>query len=332
MRGLSMKTFVLSVVATAALATPALAADIADQPVKAPPAPAAAAPPFDVAFGAAVMNDYIFRGITQSNHKPSVAAYFEPRYNINGNLQLYAGMAGESINFPNTAAAEIDIYGGIRPTFGPVALDFGVWYYLYPGGTCYGAVGCQVGSPSQFIKSDLSFWELYAKATWTPIEPLALGVSFYYTPSFLNSGADGEYLSGTAKYTGPAFANGVGWYLSGELAYQWLGTTDSFYGIPAGVRIAHDGFTTGAFANGIPLPDYLTWNVGLGLTWKVFTLDLRYSDTNLSKSDCYAFTGDYTASLGGAGSAINPAGFRSKWCGATFIAKLSADLTLANLK
>jgi hypothetical protein len=30
----------------------------------------------------ALMSDYNFRGITQSNHKPSVAAYFEPRYNI----------------------------------------------------------------------------------------------------------------------------------------------------------------------------------------------------------------------------------------------------------
>ena len=37
------------------------------------------------------MNDYIFRGITQSNHKPSVAAYFEPRYNITKDVQLYIG-------------------------------------------------------------------------------------------------------------------------------------------------------------------------------------------------------------------------------------------------
>ena len=37
------------------------------------------------------MSDYIFRGVTQSNHKPSVAAYFEPRYNVNKDLQLYIG-------------------------------------------------------------------------------------------------------------------------------------------------------------------------------------------------------------------------------------------------
>src|SRR5690349_24879601 len=45
--------------------------------------------PWDIAFGSAIMNDYIFRGVTQSNHKPSVAAYFEPRYNVTKDLQLY---------------------------------------------------------------------------------------------------------------------------------------------------------------------------------------------------------------------------------------------------
>src|SRR5450631_1439786 len=109
-----MKKVVLSVVvALAVSAAPAFAAP--------PPPPS----PWDIAFGSALMNDYIFRGITQSGHKPSVAAYFEPRYNINPNFQLYAGVSGESISFPNRAAAEIDFYAGFRPTFGPLALDFG---------------------------------------------------------------------------------------------------------------------------------------------------------------------------------------------------------------
>ena len=29
--------------------------------------------------------------------------------------------------------AEVDLYGGIRPTFGPVNLDFGFIHYAYPG-------------------------------------------------------------------------------------------------------------------------------------------------------------------------------------------------------
>ena len=130
-----MNKVVLSVVAALAVTSvaPAMAADM---PVKAVKAPVAEPPsPWDIGFGGAVMSDYVWRGITQSDHKPSVAAYFEPRYNILPNVQLYAGISGESIKFANDAAAEIDFYGGVRPTFGPVAFDFGYWYYYYPGGS-----------------------------------------------------------------------------------------------------------------------------------------------------------------------------------------------------
>ncbi|MGE5536243.1 MAG: hypothetical protein ACM3W7_12105, partial [Acidobacteriota bacterium] len=85
-------------------------------------------------------------------------------------------------------------------------------------------------------------------------------------------------------------------------------------------------------ANGIPYKDYNTWNVGIGFTWKSFTLDLRYSDTNLSKGDCNAFTSDPGASGITNVTPINPGGAGSNWCGATFIARLSADLTLGSLK
>jgi hypothetical protein len=111
-------------------------------------------------------------------------------------------------------------------------------------------------------------------------------------------------------------------YISGEFGRQWLGTSDAFYGTPA-------------FPGGIPEPSYNTWNVGIGFTYKVFTLDFRYSDTDLSKGACNAFTSDYTAKNASLGSVsgINPGGFESNWCGATGIVKLSADLTaMINLK
>jgi hypothetical protein len=72
----------------------------------------------------------------------------------------------------------------------------------------------------------------------------------------------------------------------------------------------------------------------------VFTLDLRYSDTDLSKAECNAFTSDPRAPL--SSSFVTPInqGFSpafnaapgSNWCGARFVAKLSADLTLGSLK
>src|SRR6202035_2954418 len=99
--GIVMKRMVLLAPALAMVSGSALAADMAVKAVKAPPP--VAFDPWDVAFGSAIMNDYVFRGITQSNHKASVAAYFEPRYNINKDTQLYVGLSGESISFPNRA-------------------------------------------------------------------------------------------------------------------------------------------------------------------------------------------------------------------------------------
>jgi uncharacterized protein (TIGR02001 family) len=306
-----MKKVVLLVVAALALsAAPAFAADM---PVKAAPAPAAAPSPWDIAFGSALMNDYMWRGITQSAHKPSVAAYFEPRYNFNANLQLYAGISGESIKFANDAAAEIDFYGGIRPTFGPLAFDLGFWYYYYPGGeSLYVADWVPPFPGITAAIANASFYEFYGHATWTVNDYLAIGANIFYTPSYVNTGAPGTYASGTVKVTAPAtmLPNGLGAYASGEFGRQWLGTTDVIPGV---------------FVPAVDLPDYNTWNIGIGFTYKVFTLDLRYSDTDLSKENCGLITGDPHATLTATGIASN-------WCGSTFIAKLSADLTMGSLK
>src|SRR5665811_1164389 len=106
--GIVMKKMVLLATALEMVSGSAVAADMPVKAVRAPPP--AAFDPWDIAFGSAIMNDYIFCGVTQSNHKPSVAAYFEPRYNVTKDVQLYVGLSGESISFPNRAAAEIDIY------------------------------------------------------------------------------------------------------------------------------------------------------------------------------------------------------------------------------
>ena len=87
--------------------------------------------------------------------------------------------------------------------------------------------------------------------------------------------------------------------------------------------------STRPYPNGIPYKSYTTWNLGVGWTYKVFTVDLRYIDTDLNKGDCNAFTSDHTASGPGTSvTAINPGGFGSNWCGARFVARLSADLTV----
>src|ERR1700733_10116026 len=183
-----MKKMVLLATALAMVSGSVLAADLPVKAVKAPPP--APFDPWDLAFGSAVMSDYIFRGVTQSNHQPSVTAYFEPRYNINKDLQLYIGTSTESISFSNRAAAEVDIYGGIRPTFGAAAFDIGVWGYLYPGGTCFfGAPFDTAGNAlsaecaanflpdGSVMKKDVSFFEVYGKFNYTINDNWQLGLT-----------------------------------------------------------------------------------------------------------------------------------------------------------
>jgi uncharacterized protein (TIGR02001 family) len=322
-----MKKVVLTAVAVALSATASFAADMKMVTKAAPPPPPPS--PWDIAFGGALMSDYIWRGITQSNHEPSVAAYFEPRYNINPNLQLYAGVSGESISFPNRAAMELDTYGGIRPTFGPLAFDIGIWGYWYPGGQEFSATSAQGFLPNGNVaKKDWSFYEVYGHVTWTINDMWAIGGNLFYSPDILHTGADGTYLSGTVKFTAPstmALAGGaIGWYVSGEVGEQWLGNSDIFYGT---------GVVGSPFQNSVPYADYLTWNVGVGFTWKVFTLDLRYYDTDLSKANCNVYTSDHTASFAaGSVTLANPLGLASNWCDSRFVAKLSFDMTLGSLK
>lgn len=316
-----MKRVVLSVVAATVLsATFALAADL--MPIlKAPPPPPS---PWDWAFGGALMSDYNFRGISQSNRGPSVTAYSEGRYNVNANWQLYAGSQYWAVTLPTNPTCECDLYGGVRPTFGPLALDFGFIYYWYPKEKQHAGLGPVDGFPfpaypnGNATLKDTDYWEVYGKGTWEVMkDKFWVGANFYYSPSWLNTGAYGAYGSVTAKVQGPSvkvnvgLIDEIGWYVSGELGHYWLGTTDV---VPFVFPVA------------VNLPDYTTWNLGVAFTWKVATLDIRYYDTDLSKVDCNLLTGDPNA-------IVTAVGVELKWCNPTVIAALKFDLTaMTNLK
>ncbi len=289
----SASSFATAAILAALVATPAAAADFA---VRARPS-AAPAPitMWDIAFGAAVMSDYNFRGISQSDRGASVGAYFEPRFKLTPNLELYAGVGGLSVKLPTTPTAEIDFYGGFRASAGPFAADIGAIYYYYPKESVY-------GSPS--IGADTDFVEVYGKFGYTFNNVLALGANVFYSPDWLKTGASGTYVSGTAKLSSTAGmfrTPDLGAYLSGEIGHYFFGTPDA-------------GFT---------VFDYTTWNAGFGFTYKLFTLDFRYHDTDLSRAECQGMTGDPWA----AGRGEN-----TKWCSEAFIVKLTADTTLNALK
>ena len=315
-----MKKIVLSTIAAAVLS--ATSAFAADMPVKAR-APAPEPSPWDWAFGGALLSDYNFRGISQSSKGSSGTVYSETRFNAVPNMQLYLGQQAWAVALPTRPSCECDLYGGIRPTVGPLAFDFGAIYYWYPkelqqftgisaGNTFVSSIPLPGGSI--LTLRDTDFWEVYGKVTWDVLkDKFAIGANVYYSPSWLKTGASGTYASVTAKFTGPEFRFGLmgidtlGWYVSGEVGHYWLGTATNFQ----------------PFFAPFDLPDYTAWNAGLAFTYKVFTFDVRYYDTDLSKTNCFLLTSDPRGVNSG----------RSGWCGQTVIAAAKFDLTaLANLK
>lgn len=291
----------------------AQAADLAPkgEPI-APPAPAT--PDFDVSIGLKAMTDDNFRGISQSDRKPSGNLYIEAKY-----LWIYAGTSIWRTKLPSDPLGEVDLYAGIRPTFGPFTFDLGVMYYWYPDETQFanGAPGARpTFANGNVTLKDTDFTEFYGKVSFNYKDTLLLGVAVYHSQSWLNTGAPGTYYSATAKYTLPTITGDLGWFVSGELGRYALGTTK---------------FDPFVFNPKVKLPDYTYWNAGVGFTYKVFTLDLRYHDTDLKKTQCNILTGDPGARPGGGPIPFNGAGLRSNWCSQTFIATLSMDTTLSSL-
>jgi uncharacterized protein (TIGR02001 family) len=241
------------------------------------------------------MTDYNFRGISQTNRKPAIQGGAEVQ--IYNNL-FYFGVYASNVDLVTSPDAEIDFYAGIRPKFGDVTFDLGVWQYYYP-------------AERRFIDSAGVFWtprntdftEVYGKVSYTFAETLTVGANVFYAWDWLGTGASGTYASVTAKYALP-FLEGLS--VSGEVGHYWLGTTNLAI------------WSTNPPTN---LPDYTYWNIGAGVTYKAFTLDLRYHDTNLSGAQCALVSGDPRQVTNGG---------TSRWCGEAFIAKLSIDTTLAD--
>jgi hypothetical protein len=289
----------------------AAAADLAAPKVMPAPVAVAASTPIDFIFGARLASDYIFRGISQSNRRPSVQSYGEVQLFDNF---FYAGFATYRVDLPTKPQQEVDLTIGIRPKFGQFTFDFGLIYYYYPGErrflNPYSPVTYDTfffgtfDGPGILTPRNTDFLEFAGKVTWTPSDQWTIGGGVFHAYDWLGTGAPATYINGTAKYALPEGLVGPGVLaFSGEIGYYDLGKTSPQLG-------------------SIKLADYTTWNIGASYTYKQVTLDLRYHDTNLGKRDCFLNTTDPRGVFNGG---------RSNWCSETFVATLSVDLVASQL-
>ena len=257
------------------------------------PAPEGGKNQLEFEFRGGLASDYIYRGVTLSDRKPAVGAAIEATYAL-----LYAGVTVASVKLPTQPAAEISMSGGIRPTLGKIDFDLGVTYFRYPG-----------EAPASESKG-IDYWEAAIRGETKLTESVRIGGGFAYSPNVSNTGAWSQYAAGGIGYDVPSqiLPADIGVSFTAATGYSWFG---------------HQSLDLGGF----PLPAYLNWQAGVTITHKMINLDLRYHDTNLSKENCFVFTGDPNARPGGSPDPVtNPDGLTSRWCGAAFVAKLSFAL------
>jgi uncharacterized protein (TIGR02001 family) len=233
-------------------------------------------------------SDYIYRGTTLSDHEPAAGAAVEATYG-----PLYAGTTVATVKLPTQPIAEVTMAGGVRPKIANVNFDLGVTYFDYPGERLPGET------------KGINYWEAVIRGDRSIGDSIRIASGYAYSPNVSNTGAWSQYAAAGLGFELPSrlLPQGLGVSFTTAAGYSWYGN-----------QSAHLG--------GFPLPAYLNWQAGVTFTYKVFNLDLRYYDTNLSKENCFVLTGDPNARPGGRVDPIsNPDGLMSNWCSATIVAK-----------
>jgi len=217
----------LSALALAAMSAPAFAQD---EPT----------PELTVTGTAAVVTDYRFRGISQT----------DKRFALQGSITLthssgfYLSTWGSSIDdyVANGGDQELDLIAGYSKTVGAATFDVGVLYYYYPGSG---------GANTDFV-------EPYASIKGT-FGPATAKVTANYAPKQKALTVDGIHKEDNL-------------YLAGDLSASIPKT-------PLGVT-AHLAHTFGPSYLVPVGKGYTDWSVGATYTWSHLTFGVSYVDTD----------------------------------------------------
>lgn len=161
----------------------------------------------DVSFNVAVANDYVFRGVSQTDNNPTLQAGVD--YTNGG---FYLGGWASNVDFGSDADIEVDLYGGFRGALTEsLSYDVGVITYVYPG------------------EDDLNVTELKAGLGLTT-GALSTGVTVFYEPDVEYTYVEGsaayaftEKLKGLAtvgNFSPDAGTEYVNWSLGGAYAFS----------------------------------------------------------------------------------------------------------------
>lgn len=218
-------------------------------------------PPSDVTItgSAAVVSQYRFRGLSQSNNQPVVQGSMTISHSSGFYVSVWGSSASSNrfIDSPiDIGGTEIDVYGGYAKELGGVKVDVGLYGYIYPGSKNTNFAG-SLGT----INQNSNYYEVYGSVAKT-LGPVTAKAGVYYAPA---------QKVFNLNFSSPSRHNT---YVYGELSSGIPGTPLSLHG--------HLGHTGGGFDY---YKQYIDYTVGVSYTWKALTLDASFVGTNISRSD-----------------------------------------------
>lgn len=223
-------------------------------------------------------SDYRFRGVSQNDTDPAPQASL----NWEGGQGFYLGTWASKVNFndgpsgfgtsKHNTGVEWDIYGGKHIDLDGTDLNIQAYYYAYPDHDASAP-----GLPNY------SYFEGIAALSHS-FDELTLTSTIAISPDYFGDAGRGIWIGGTASYTVNDWIS-----VSGNVGHQWVEDLNGAeYGYP-----------------------YTHWDLGVTATWNNISLDVRYIDTDISKTQCEEFNGP-----------------RNNWCGATVVGSITYNFSI----
>ncbi len=199
----------------------------------------------------AVVSEYLFRGISQTNDEPAIQGGFDWALDSKP-VGIYAGTWLSNVSFqatngdgsPAGGTLEWDLYGGVMGSLGPVDWKLGGIWFHYPTQPSSGALKLDYGEVALVLSHDFG--------------PFSLAYNLNYSPDY------------TAE-SGTGFWNAIN--LSVPVGKVTLGAWGGHQSVENNVNLG--------------LPDYYTY--GVSAAAKIFGFDttVAFQDTNISRGSCF---------------------------------------------
>ncbi len=203
--------------------------------------------------GVSLTSDYRFRGVSQSDRDAAIQGWVQYDH-ASG---LYANIWASTIDFNDELAhdssVEVDLTVGYNYALSDkTGLGIKAVYYLYPDAdTPAGSNDYDYFEAIASVSHDFGMASVSGELAWSP-------------DFFFESGDAVSLKGGVSAPVLEKFAFMDGLTASANLGYQWI----------------DDNATYGT-------PDYLYYDFGVSAGWEIFTIDLRWVDTDLDKSECF---------------------------------------------